>query len=651
MATYVYDKLDPTFKQIRICTIHPGSFDDPIRCSLHTVSLDDYPEYETLSYAWGAPVFDHTLLIDGIALNVTKNLHNAMRYLRPNDETVWDPKATGVLWADAVCIDQTNEVERASQVALMGDVYRRSNRLHIWIGTPEEIREDLRHRHPVVPELDDNDRAFSATAFSTDALTEEIISSRPTPLQSASLDGEIDADVIGAMEILKLLAEDKHVHQLPCFKVTSIDAKLEKDPHWYRSVAMLLGILTQPWWGRVWVVQEVLLSPTTQPPLLHISHHTIPFSDCEEMLKCSLRHIYGCCLPHAWLILASEGMHQRMEEVLMYLATMNRLRRSYDDGGCDMTSAQYLVYQRAAARPHDYIYGSRALMEGSPFSFFEVDYSKPVSTLYVEATRALFRSRGDISDIESAVGVDAENGHSLPSWCVDWTTYRPSVSDLDKARRLFNAACGSTHPFNPDEDDTSLTVEILAEGSITSVINVIGDLTVDPDFAVEQWIIAAGIYQDLAENTDTIIRVLLEDLTFDFAHIAGDPLVRRILPQDIEQFLESRQAPGSSGPYGPAEVNRDLWLSRMWKQWRFVFMTSQGLLGTGARNREEGDHVVIAKGSELPLILRPINASSDQQEQEEQIPSYQLVGMCYVHGIMDGEAVTADSKWETIRLY
>ena len=82
MAPYMYDKLDRTRRQIRICLIHPGAFEDPIKCSLRTVSLDDDPQYETLSYAWGAPVFDHTVLVDGAALNLTKNLHNALRYLR-----------------------------------------------------------------------------------------------------------------------------------------------------------------------------------------------------------------------------------------------------------------------------------------------------------------------------------------------------------------------------------------------------------------------------------------------------------------------------------------------------------------------------------------------------------------------------------------
>ena len=39
-----------------------------------------------------------------------------------------------------------------------------------------------------------------------------------------------------------------------------------------------------------------------------------------------------------------------------------------------------------------------------------------------------------------------------------------------------------------------------------------------------------------------------------------------------------------------------------------------------------GDKIVVIKGGQVPLLLRP------------QQGSFRLVGECYVHGIMDGEA-------------
>lgn len=41
MAPFSYNKLDPQRREIRLCILHPGSLDDPLQCTLSTVSLDD----------------------------------------------------------------------------------------------------------------------------------------------------------------------------------------------------------------------------------------------------------------------------------------------------------------------------------------------------------------------------------------------------------------------------------------------------------------------------------------------------------------------------------------------------------------------------------------------------------------------------------
>jgi hypothetical protein len=47
---------------------------------------------------------------------------------------------TGVhnpLWVDQICIDQCNEVEKVSQIAMMGDIYSRASVVIIYLGEPE----------------------------------------------------------------------------------------------------------------------------------------------------------------------------------------------------------------------------------------------------------------------------------------------------------------------------------------------------------------------------------------------------------------------------------------------------------------------------------------------------------------------------------
>ncbi|KAL8865651.1 MAG: hypothetical protein Q9198_009221, partial [Flavoplaca austrocitrina] len=145
------------------------------------------------------------------------------------DESSWEPKASGILWADAICINQADIEERSSQVGFMGDIYRCGNRLHVWIGTVEEIRNGLRQRNPFK-------RAFRRdrvtpkrlAEFKTSLISKETTPPGPRLLVSASIEN-VDADVLGALEILQLLAEDKHVQHLPFFKFTATDRDLEKN--------------------------------------------------------------------------------------------------------------------------------------------------------------------------------------------------------------------------------------------------------------------------------------------------------------------------------------------------------------------------------------------------------------------------------------
>ena len=109
MATYAYNGLEALRREIRLCTLLPGPFEEPVACILSVVSLDDKPEYESLSYAWGPSIFDKEIVISdcihgsgtlksenetaagnppapALALTVTTSLYTAFRYLRKSDQ-------------------------------------------------------------------------------------------------------------------------------------------------------------------------------------------------------------------------------------------------------------------------------------------------------------------------------------------------------------------------------------------------------------------------------------------------------------------------------------------------------------------------------------------------------------------------------------
>ncbi|KAI4096385.1 MAG: hypothetical protein LQ339_006973 [Xanthoria mediterranea] len=650
MATYVYDKLDPTRKQIRICLIHPGAFEDPIKCSLRTVSLDDDPQYETLSYAWGAPVLDHTLLVDGAALKVTKNLHNAFQYLRrqqrsfseddhessgdnafkPDVTSSWrDPEACQVLWADAVCINQADVDERASQVNLMGDVYQRGIRLHVWIGTAKEIRDDIRRNFPVGAQHGHN----LATLEQLAGLRTLLLDAGITASSGA------DADVMGAIEIFKIFAEDKHWCEAPLFKFRSGAMESEMDGLWQISKLMLLGILTQPWWKRVWVVQEVLLSTPVEATVLHISHHELPLSSCNSFLAYWDKHSRTCCLSSFHVSWGTEQFKKKFLEARDYVNSLEEVLRCHKNEALGMGLAYDVFSSRHAADPHDYIYGFLGLVKDLP-SDLKADYRRPISSLYLAATKALFRAEGSMEYLGTAIGVDTDNQHHLPSWCIDWSEREKS----GYAPGLFNAARKwSQHLQRLCDDEKSLLIEATAGDRITCVSTVIEKTTIDPVVHVVKWMRAIGHKDDIT----TVLRVLARDQYTDFAKFSD----QRISPEHIyllqkwKVFISSnkRRREPMSVPVRLREV--DLRMRRR----QCLFLTRHGRLGAGPPTTREGDCVLVAKGSQYPLALRPLSDSSFEDGQQG-LPSYQYVSQCYVDGIMDGEAVDADTEWQTIRL-
>jgi hypothetical protein len=91
--------------------------------------------YCTLSYTAGNPDNTAVVLVDGLPFRAFANLEHAIR----SALDAWTPKTPGqvlYLWADQICINQQDPVERSSQVGLMRDIYRRCDKTFVCLSTP-----------------------------------------------------------------------------------------------------------------------------------------------------------------------------------------------------------------------------------------------------------------------------------------------------------------------------------------------------------------------------------------------------------------------------------------------------------------------------------------------------------------------------------
>ena len=132
---------------IRVVELLQNTSRDPITCKLHVVALDDQIGYTALSYVWGDPSIRKEIILDGQPFYVRENLWNFLHEAR---QSVFG----GLLWIDAISIDQANVRERNHQVAMMGAIYANATLVVVWLGLEtgviaRAIRElsDIRHNN------------------------------------------------------------------------------------------------------------------------------------------------------------------------------------------------------------------------------------------------------------------------------------------------------------------------------------------------------------------------------------------------------------------------------------------------------------------------------------------------------------------------
>lgn len=113
--------------EIRLLRVQPGSGSDNIKCTLHSSQLNHELKYEALSYMWGPSHCLQSVEVNGQACAVRENLWQALKHLRSRHEE-------RMLWIDALCINQDDDLERNHQVAQMGAIYRQAENVCVWLG-------------------------------------------------------------------------------------------------------------------------------------------------------------------------------------------------------------------------------------------------------------------------------------------------------------------------------------------------------------------------------------------------------------------------------------------------------------------------------------------------------------------------------------
>ena len=130
--SYIREPLKET--QIRLIELFPGVRGETLRAKLQSFDLDKAPAFYALSYVWGSPEVQDTILLGDRAFKrerITGNLHAALTEMRQTGTPRF-------IWVDALCIDQQNLIEKNQQVRMMGTIFASAAQVIIWLGEATE---------------------------------------------------------------------------------------------------------------------------------------------------------------------------------------------------------------------------------------------------------------------------------------------------------------------------------------------------------------------------------------------------------------------------------------------------------------------------------------------------------------------------------
>jgi hypothetical protein len=245
--------------ETRLICLHPGGFNDGIYCTIyHANILDRPPEYTALSYVWGdatrtKPIqlgYHHlptgepahtwasapsTGLDCYESFQVTKNLESALRHLR-------ERTSERILWVDAICINQSDLEERLSQVERMAVVYQNAMEVRIWLGSISDVS---------VPTTDTQEELESY-------LSGQVLIPRRSSHSLLSPEEGTGTVLTGKGRAIEMILLAARAYVMDNGRLP----RQKTGDNWFPDELESLGIriiASQPWWRRVWVIQEATL--------------------------------------------------------------------------------------------------------------------------------------------------------------------------------------------------------------------------------------------------------------------------------------------------------------------------------------------------------------------------------------------------------
>lgn len=601
-----------------------------VRGELTTFPLTgvDCPPFTTISYTWGDEHSDEPINIDGQDFPVRANLRPLLVMLSSYTSKYFDVTSDW-LWIDSICINQDDTVERALQVKLMGQIYRQAAQTVVWLGEQSESMNQ-------------------------------------------------------AMDLISVLEEKRRELQMKANKRRKrMPPDLDQHPGW-RSLEQLLQ---NPWWGRVWTLQEFLL-----PQKLRFYCGTKSIS--RQTFRRGVDTLQLC------------GPIEDRIKTSVWTTAWNRRRISdwyqFEDTRHKMSLVSLMAFcgDYGVKDHRDRIWGVHGLAREEDRQMIgDPTYDTDVRTLFEQLVRR-FVERYASLDIICYAQLFPSREQDWPSWVPDWqvSLSQPPVVPLMVSQSA-NEHLANFRPISPDKKSKGQaafrasgneTPRVLfsdsgcyctCQGLTLDTVDGLGAVsqtdghllvpavevtspanTKPPDIQEKEGVLHSLVRSVVLDRMDKFLETraparqytrelsLLiatygqlgeddsanswfgrwwEDITKDNALRARGFTVESLCGVENQSLESSQPVPKTSKSFfsrlrGTMKAHR-----------RRLLVTDMGRIGLGPRQMEKGDVVCILFGCSVPVVLRRL----DQPQREDGRPLFRFIGECYLDGFMDGEAL------------
>ena len=439
--------------------------------------------------------------------------------------------------------------------------------------------------------------------------------------------GMADSNTEGAFECARFIHKNGFDEETPLESLTLFRSPAVSFADLKNYLRLLANLTYRPWFERAWTFQEVILPSTV---LLLCGKSSMAFECLEASWNPAFRQTSAVGSRQAALIFATRKIEDTFLE--------DRGRLPADD------LERLLSFRRDAkmSDPRDYVFSLLGLFSPYLSLWLSPNYTISVKDLFTAVAKHIIRASGEIRILNSVESPKHVDGEAFPSWVPDWRASLESLRNIPhyrNPRSPHRATRQSVLDYDPSSDGNRLHLYGIRIGAVEQAgryndFHSISEFNLGSRYDHTNQPITAALRQaqtlDAFEYDAAYKRISVKHP--DRRSLADSfdlPMEQKIRRRKCKQCPIVHITPILSMEKAQQDPKlADIVRACMIKmRSRAFFITDSRYLGFGPNCTAAGDQIFLLIGSDVPFVLRPAGNE------------FELVGACYVHGIMYGEGL------------